>query len=82
MACSVPVIVAEGVGSKVELVEEGRTGFVFPNGDDRVLADTLEKLREEPGQRQKMGARSLQKARVFDYEFSTAQMMAALGVVD
>jgi glycosyltransferase involved in cell wall biosynthesis len=82
MACSVPVVVAEGVGARIELVAEGKTGFVFPNGNDKVLAILLEELLLQPGQIQKMGDQSLQKARDFDYRFSATQMMAALGAFD
>jgi len=78
MACGVPVIVAEGVGAKVDLVEEGKTGFVFPNGNDKILGKILEKLLQQPEQLQKMCAHSAKKAGKFDYRLTTAQMLAAL----
>lgn len=82
MACSLPVVVAEGVGAKVELVEEDQTGFVFPNGDQKVLAGVLEKLQEDPEQQRKMGDLALKKARQSDYQFSMRQMMEALAKCD
>ncbi len=41
MACGVPVVVSNGVGSAKDLVVEGETGFVFSVGDSAVLAQTL-----------------------------------------
>ena len=82
MACSLPVVVADGVGAKVEMVDEGQTGFVFPNGNHEVLAAILEKLQLGSGQHKKMGDAALKKARQFDYQFSLGQMLAALAACD
>jgi glycosyltransferase involved in cell wall biosynthesis len=41
LACGVPVAVSTGVGAGADLVDEGRTGFVFPAGDWQVLAERL-----------------------------------------
>jgi len=80
MACCLPVVLAEGVGAKVELVEEGKTGYVFPNGNDQILTDFLEDLLQKPGKRQEMGSNALQKASEFDYQYSILQMMSVLAV--
>lgn len=78
MACSVPVVVASGVGARVDLIEEGKTGFVFDNGNDRALTSLLARLLKTPGQTTQMGAHSVQKARDFDYRYSVSQFRAAL----
>mgnify|MGYP002779921027 CR=1 FL=1 len=42
-ACSCPAVVT-ATGGVPELVEDGRTGFVVPVGDDRRLGDAIERL--------------------------------------
>lgn len=44
MACSVPAIVSDQVGSGPDLIEQGRTGYVFPFGNWAALADLLATL--------------------------------------
>lgn len=41
MACGLPVITSDGVGSRIDLVQEGKNGFVFPKQDIQSLAKTL-----------------------------------------
>jgi glycosyltransferase involved in cell wall biosynthesis len=41
MLCRCPVIVSDRVGARFDLINEGRTGFVFPCGDIDVLAELL-----------------------------------------
>ena len=48
MACGLPVIVSDRVGSAPDLVREGRNGFVVPAGDADSLAQrALQVLRDE-----------------------------------
>lgn len=46
MACGLPVIVSDAVGCAPDLIEEAKTGFVFPLGDVEALAGCVEKLAE------------------------------------
>jgi glycosyltransferase involved in cell wall biosynthesis len=41
MTCGLPVSVSDGVGSRVDLVKDGVTGFVFEDGKHLQLADIL-----------------------------------------
>lgn len=41
MLCRCPVIVSDRVGARFDLINEGRTGFVFPCGDIDVLTGLL-----------------------------------------
>jgi glycosyltransferase involved in cell wall biosynthesis len=53
MLCGLPAIVSDRVGARYDLVEEGKTGFVFPCGDTKVLSPLLRELlsdRERLGQ--------------------------------
>jgi len=44
MACSTPAIVSDMVGCAPDLIEEGQTGYQYPVGDIRALADAIRKL--------------------------------------
>ena len=44
MACGTPTVVSDAVGCAPDLVEEGRTGAVFPLGDTEALADAVERM--------------------------------------
>lgn len=50
MAAGLPVVAAD-VGGLAEVVQEGRTGFLFPPGDAEALADHLIRLIEDPERR-------------------------------
>jgi glycosyltransferase involved in cell wall biosynthesis len=53
MLCGLPAIVSDRVGARYDLVEEGKTGFVFPCGNTKVLSPLLQELlsdRERLGQ--------------------------------
>ena len=41
MACGLPVIVSDEVGCGPDLIEEGRTGYVFPMGNVAILARNM-----------------------------------------
>jgi glycosyltransferase involved in cell wall biosynthesis len=58
MACSLPVVVSDRVGSGPDLVVEGENGAVFPHGDAAALAGVLGRLLSDPGGLRRMGARS------------------------
>ena len=46
MACGLPAIVSDAVGCAPDLIDEGCTGFTYPVGDVRALADRLEEIAE------------------------------------
>lgn len=46
MACGLPAIVSDAVGCGPDLIEDGRTGFVFPMGDVAALAARIAELAE------------------------------------
>jgi len=55
MSAGVPVIVTR-VGGNVEVIEEGRSGFLFNPGDADTLACLLKQLATDRGLRSRMGA--------------------------
>ena len=56
MAAGVPVVATDIPGTR-ELVQEGETGFLFPVGDSRALASSIERLIEAPSAARLMGKR-------------------------
>jgi glycosyltransferase involved in cell wall biosynthesis len=55
MLFGLPAIVSDRVGCGPDLVEEGKTGFVFPFGDVEALAARLSRLAIAPDARREMG---------------------------
>ena len=59
MACGLPVIAADAYALP-ELVHHGENGFLFQPGNSVELAGYLDLLLADPGQRARMGAKSLE----------------------
>jgi glycosyltransferase involved in cell wall biosynthesis len=74
MAAGLPVVVTRTTGC-LDLVEDGKTGFLVPVGDPVVLASRLRELIEHPDRRRLMGMAGRRKA---EREFSFAQHMQAM----
>lgn len=55
MSCGVPVVTTSEVGAAVDLVENGVTGFAYPAGDVRALADSLQRILEDETAARGMG---------------------------
>ena len=54
MAAGLPVV-ASDTGGIPDLVVHGKTGFLFPPGDERALADSIVRLIEDPDLAKRMG---------------------------
>jgi glycosyltransferase involved in cell wall biosynthesis len=78
MACGLPVLAAEGVGAGEELIEPGRNGLRFANGDGETLASQLQQLAEQPQRLRAMGAAARQSVAAWSYQASMAQLEQAL----
>jgi glycosyltransferase involved in cell wall biosynthesis len=77
-SCGLPVLAAAGVGAGDELIEPGRNGLRFDNGDALALARQLEQLAQRPDLVRAMGAAGRQTVAAWSYEASMAQMQQAL----
>jgi glycosyltransferase involved in cell wall biosynthesis len=71
MACGLPVVCGDG-GGNPELVVDGVTGFIVPQGRPDAVADRLRRLREDRSRCSAMGEAG--KTRVLE-EFSVEQMV-------
>jgi glycosyltransferase involved in cell wall biosynthesis len=55
MLCGCPVIVSDRVGARHDLVQEGETGFVYPCGDVRALAQIFREVLPDRERLKRMG---------------------------
>jgi glycosyltransferase involved in cell wall biosynthesis len=70
MACGLPAIVSDRVGSGPDLVEEGVTGSVFPCGDINALASKLVEFGSDHEKIVRMGKQA--RHRINDYSVEAA----------
>ncbi|BBO88341.1 hypothetical protein DSCOOX_15210 [Desulfosarcina ovata subsp. ovata] len=56
-------IVAMASGGVEELIEDGKTGYLFPIGDTRAMSECLVSLANDPKRRQLMGERGMRRIR-------------------
>ncbi|UCC29050.1 MAG: glycosyltransferase family 4 protein [Phycisphaerales bacterium] len=74
MAQSVPVI-ATNVGATVEIIEDGVNGMLVVPADSKALAQAIESLLSDTGQRQTLGAAGLKTCRTrFDIDQTVRQV--------
>lgn len=81
MACGLPAIVSDRVGCGPDLVEEGRTGAVFPFGHVDALAGKLVDLASDAARLQGMGQEAREKIDQYSVEQAVAGTMAAIDFV-
>jgi glycosyltransferase involved in cell wall biosynthesis len=55
MLCRCPAIVSDRVGARFDLVEEGKTGYVFPSGDIEALTKVLRHALSDRAHLRRMG---------------------------
>lgn len=62
MACGKPTV-GSSLPQVASIIEDGRTGFLFPQGDAALLAGRIEELARNPSLREEMGKNALEKVR-------------------
>lgn len=82
MACGLPAVCSDRVGCALDLVREGVTGYCFPVGDVRALADRLLALRADRAACRRMGRAAQELVlREYDVRATAAQIAAAVRAV-
>jgi glycosyltransferase involved in cell wall biosynthesis len=78
MACGLPVIAANTVGSSDDLIVHGENGYVYPWDDLDALANALDRLATDAGLRVRMGAASQSRIQRFTYQHAVPELVAAI----
>ncbi len=68
MACGLPVVTTDMVGSAYDLIQEGKNGFIYPAGDIASLTLILEKFIEEPSLCEQFGYESVKIISSWGYD--------------
>jgi glycosyltransferase involved in cell wall biosynthesis len=78
MACALPLILSDKVGSRGDLLREGKNGFCFKNDNFRQLASYIKRFLENPASLAEMGNNSRNIIKNFDYSFCERNLRNAL----
>jgi glycosyltransferase involved in cell wall biosynthesis len=83
MACELPVVISNMVGiyGEGDIVRDGDNGFVYQVGDNERLATLLDQLVEDADLRRRMGARSWEIIRRWNFERDVEGLLQALAFV-
>jgi glycosyltransferase involved in cell wall biosynthesis len=71
--CGLPIVVSDRVGAGVDLVRDGKNGYVFPANDRAKLVTCLGKLADDPKMRASMGQESQCILREWRTDFSAVK---------
>ncbi len=78
MACGTPVI-ASRVGGLQFTVEDGKTGFVIPDGDWRLLAERIREVIGSPSLKRKLVRQAMAKVKKFSWAVITKRILLFYG---
>jgi glycosyltransferase involved in cell wall biosynthesis len=78
MACGLPVIASDRVGSSYDLLREGLNGYRYPSGDAAALAHCLGKIASLPDRGRGLGEASRRLIAGWSYEATIALLRAAV----
>jgi glycosyltransferase involved in cell wall biosynthesis len=78
MTCGLPVIVSDACGCVDDLIEDGRTGFVFKSGESGDFAAKILQLAEDPSRRQGMGLEGQRRIEPWAIERQAETIRSAL----
>ncbi|MCC7104430.1 MAG: glycosyltransferase family 4 protein [Chloroflexi bacterium] len=76
-ACGAPVV-CSAIGGMAEIVEEGVTGLMFPQGDAAALARVLVRLKDDAALRRRLGEAAVERVRTRHSHRSAAKAYLAL----
>jgi glycosyltransferase involved in cell wall biosynthesis len=78
MACGLPAVVSNHVGSHPDLIEAGKTGYTYPMDDVAALRERIDALTHDPTHIQTMGAQAVEKISNFTFDHVLSGVMEAL----
>ena len=81
MACGLPAIVSDRVGCGPDLIDDGKTGALFPFGDIGALAGKLIDMASNPERLARMGRDAQGKVSHYSVEQAVAGTVAAIDFV-
>jgi glycosyltransferase involved in cell wall biosynthesis len=77
-ASGLPLVLSDRVGAAYDLLQDGENGFLVPADDVGAAADALRTLAADPELRRRMGARSRELVRGWNYDASVEAFVAAV----
>jgi glycosyltransferase involved in cell wall biosynthesis len=81
MACGLPAIVSDQVGSAADLICEGLTGFVHPCGNTDALSALIARGAVEPALLASMGVEANARIKSYNFDSVVSGVEAALSSV-
>ncbi len=78
MGLGVPVVASDCPSGPAEILENGKSGLLFPTGDIQALAYNLEKLATDGETCRRMSAVSLERSKAFSIQRSVNELMEVL----
>ncbi|MCA0446051.1 MAG: glycosyltransferase family 4 protein [Bacteroidetes bacterium] len=81
MAAGLPVIVSDTTGCSADLVEEGKNGFTFPDGNAEKLAEVLERLLTNSNIRASFSSESIKKIQAYSIPVIVANLTKTAGKI-
>lgn len=77
MAAGLPVVAGKG-GNNVDLIEDGRTGYLVDDGDPKGMARRIEQLLDDEEQRRRMGEAAREASRQYTVERQVREVAAVM----
>lgn len=77
-ASGLPLVLSDRVGAAYDLLHDGENGFLVRAEDVAGAADALRRLAADPNLRRRMGERSRELVRAWDYDASVDEFVAAV----
>lgn len=84
MAAGLPSVASDGVGAGIDLLDHGRTGFVFPSRDWNAMGRMVNALVVDDALRRRVGEAAAERARAYSYDAAArgiTRALASLGLI-
>jgi len=78
MLCGCPVILSDGAPGRMDVVQHGETGFVYPCGDVDALTEILRKVLQNPESLREMGNAARDRVKNHSYQDIIDRLMQAV----